>query len=109
MDSIRNRMTKYWFLTAQRQGVPALELAPVRVNAIHPGIVADTPFWSGKREFLENVRARTSTGRNVQAKDIVDAWVFLLENQAMNRARISGRRRLDDAVTKARRRRACTT
>lgn len=62
----------------------AIELAPVRVNAIHPGIVADTPFWSGKDEVLANVRARTPTGRNVLAKDIVDASVFLLENAAVN-------------------------
>ena len=62
----------------------ALELAPVRVNAIHPGIVADTPFWSGKEEFLANVRARTPTGRNVLAREIVDASLFLLENPAMN-------------------------
>jgi NAD(P)-dependent dehydrogenase (short-subunit alcohol dehydrogenase family) len=66
----------------------ALELAPVRVNAIHPGIVADTPFWSGKGEFLENVRTRTPTGRNVLTKDVVDASVFLLENQAMNGANL---------------------
>ena len=26
----------------------ATELAPIRVNAIHPGIVGDSPFWSGK-------------------------------------------------------------
>jgi NAD(P)-dependent dehydrogenase (short-subunit alcohol dehydrogenase family) len=62
----------------------AIELAPVRVNAIHPGIVADTPFWSGKEEMLANVRARTPTGRNVLTKEIVDASVFLLENPAMN-------------------------
>ena len=62
----------------------AIELAPVRVNAIHPGIVADTPFWSGKDEMLANVRARTPTGRNVLAKEIVDASVFLLENPAIN-------------------------
>jgi NAD(P)-dependent dehydrogenase (short-subunit alcohol dehydrogenase family) len=62
----------------------AIELAPVRVNAIHPGIVADTPFWSGKDEVLGNVRARTPTGRNVLAADIVDAAVFLLENPAVN-------------------------
>jgi NAD(P)-dependent dehydrogenase (short-subunit alcohol dehydrogenase family) len=62
----------------------ALELAPVRVNAIHPGIVADTPFWSGKEEHCENVRARTPTGRNVMTADIVDASVFLLENPAVN-------------------------
>jgi NAD(P)-dependent dehydrogenase (short-subunit alcohol dehydrogenase family) len=66
----------------------ALQLAPVRVNAIHPGIVADTPFWSGKAEFLENVRARTPTGRNVVTKDIVDASLFLLENPSMNGANL---------------------
>jgi NAD(P)-dependent dehydrogenase (short-subunit alcohol dehydrogenase family) len=66
----------------------ALELAPVRVNAIHPGIVADTPFWRGKADFLETVRARTPTGRNVLTKDIVDASVFLLENPAMNGANL---------------------
>jgi NAD(P)-dependent dehydrogenase (short-subunit alcohol dehydrogenase family) len=66
----------------------ALELAPVRVNAIHPGIVGDSPYWSGKDEFLANVRARTPTGRNVRMQDIVDASVFLLENEAMNGANL---------------------
>ena len=62
----------------------AIELAPVRVNAIHPGIVGDTPFWSGKEEALQNVRARTPTGRNVVTAEIVDASLFLLENSAVN-------------------------
>ena len=62
----------------------AIELAPVRVNAIHPGIVADTPFWSGKEEHLANVRARTPIGRNCLTHEIVDASVFLLENTAVN-------------------------
>jgi NAD(P)-dependent dehydrogenase (short-subunit alcohol dehydrogenase family) len=62
----------------------ALELAPVRVNGIHPGIVADTPFWSGKEQALENVRARTPTGRNVLTQEIVDASLSLLENPSMN-------------------------
>lgn len=62
----------------------AIELAPVRVNAIHPGIVGDTPFWSGKEEALQNVRARTPTGRNVMTAEIVDASLFLLENSAVN-------------------------
>ena len=66
----------------------ALELAPVRVNAIHPGIVADTAYWSGKAEVLENVRARTPTGRNVLTQNVVDASVFLLENPAMNGANL---------------------
>ena len=26
----------------------ALELAPIRVNALHPGIIGDSPFWAGK-------------------------------------------------------------
>jgi NAD(P)-dependent dehydrogenase (short-subunit alcohol dehydrogenase family) len=63
----------------------ACELAPVRVNAIHPGIVGDTPAWSGKPpEVLEAVRARTPIGRLVSTNDIVDAVVFLLENPAVN-------------------------
>ncbi len=36
----------------------ALQLAPVRVNAIHPGIVGDTPEWAGKPEVLEARRPR---------------------------------------------------
>ncbi len=61
------------------------ELAPVRTNAIHPGIVADTPFWSEKPpEVLEAVRAKTPTGRSMRTQDIVDAVVFLLENPGMN-------------------------
>jgi NAD(P)-dependent dehydrogenase (short-subunit alcohol dehydrogenase family) len=66
----------------------ALELAPVRVNAIHPGIVGDSPYWSGKDELLANVRARTPTGRNVRMQDVVEASVFLLENEAMNGANL---------------------
>jgi NAD(P)-dependent dehydrogenase (short-subunit alcohol dehydrogenase family) len=61
------------------------ELAPVRTNAIHPGIVADSPFWAAKPpEVLEAVRAKTPTGRPLRMQDIVHASVFLLENQAVN-------------------------
>jgi NAD(P)-dependent dehydrogenase (short-subunit alcohol dehydrogenase family) len=63
----------------------AVQLAPVRVNAIHPGIVGDTPEWEGKPpELLENVRTRTPLGRLVTTDDVVDACVFLLENGAVN-------------------------
>lgn len=62
----------------------AIELAPVRVNAIHPGIVGDSPTWSGKQEVLDRVLERTPTGRLIQTSDVVDASLFLLENQAMN-------------------------
>lgn len=60
------------------------ELAPIRVNAIHPGIVGDSPYWAEKAEAVEAVRARTPTGKNVRMAEITDAAVFLLENGAMN-------------------------
>jgi NAD(P)-dependent dehydrogenase (short-subunit alcohol dehydrogenase family) len=60
------------------------ELSPIRVNALHPGIVGDSPFWSAKPETLEAVRARTPTGRLVAMRDVTDAAVFLLENPAMH-------------------------
>jgi len=60
------------------------ELSPIRVNALHPGIVGDSPFWSAKPEALEAVRARTPTGRLVAMRDVTDAAVFLLENPAMH-------------------------
>jgi NAD(P)-dependent dehydrogenase (short-subunit alcohol dehydrogenase family) len=63
----------------------AVELAPVRVNALHPGIVGDTPAWENKPEaVLENVRVRTPIGRLVTTDEIVDGAVFLLENGAVN-------------------------
>jgi NAD(P)-dependent dehydrogenase (short-subunit alcohol dehydrogenase family) len=63
----------------------AVELAPVRVNAIHPGIVGDSPYWGAKPpEVLDGVRARTPTGRLVSMADIVGATVFLLENPSVN-------------------------
>jgi NAD(P)-dependent dehydrogenase (short-subunit alcohol dehydrogenase family) len=63
----------------------ALEMAPIRVNALHPGIVGDSPFWSGKPEgVLEGYVSRTPTGRLATMTDIVDAVDFLLENRSVN-------------------------
>jgi NAD(P)-dependent dehydrogenase (short-subunit alcohol dehydrogenase family) len=63
----------------------AVELAPIRCNAIHPGIVGDSPYWSAKGELaLEPVRNRTPTRRLVTMEDIVGAVVFLLENRSVN-------------------------
>jgi NAD(P)-dependent dehydrogenase (short-subunit alcohol dehydrogenase family) len=62
----------------------ALELAPVRFNALHPGIVGDTPTWAGNEAKLAEVKARTPTGRMVTTDDIVGAALFLLENEAVN-------------------------
>jgi NAD(P)-dependent dehydrogenase (short-subunit alcohol dehydrogenase family) len=60
------------------------ELAPIRVNAIHPGIVADSPFWESKEEALDAVLTRTPSGRLVQMRDISEAAAMLLENPSIN-------------------------
>jgi NAD(P)-dependent dehydrogenase (short-subunit alcohol dehydrogenase family) len=62
----------------------AVELAPIRCNAIHPGIVGDSPYWSAKHAALEPVRDRTPTRRLATMEDIVGAVVFLLENRSAN-------------------------
>lgn len=62
----------------------ATELAPIRFNAIHPGIVGDSPYWKDKQAALDATLARTPTGRLVTTADIVDAVVFLLENASVN-------------------------
>jgi NAD(P)-dependent dehydrogenase (short-subunit alcohol dehydrogenase family) len=55
------------------------------VNAIHPGIVGDSPYWSARPpEVLDAIVARTPTGRLTTMADIVGAVVFLLENNAVN-------------------------
>jgi NAD(P)-dependent dehydrogenase (short-subunit alcohol dehydrogenase family) len=60
----------------------AVELAPIRVNAVHPGIVGDSPYWLDKP--LDAVVARTPTGRLPEMRDVVDAVAFLLRNPAVN-------------------------
>ena len=63
----------------------AVELAPVRVNAIHPGIVGDSPFWSSKpAEVLAGYTSRTPTGELATMADIADAAEFLLRNRSVN-------------------------
>lgn len=59
-----------------------VELAPIRVNVIHPGIVGDSPYWRDRD--LSPVVARTPCGRLAQMADIVDAVAFLLRNPAVN-------------------------
>ena len=62
-----------------------MELAPIRVNAIHPGIVGDSPYWSAKpAPVLEGHRSKTPTGRLPTMADILDAAVFLLTNRSVN-------------------------
>jgi NAD(P)-dependent dehydrogenase (short-subunit alcohol dehydrogenase family) len=68
-------------LEALAQGL-ALELAPVRVNAVSPGLIA-TPLWSGmaddKRAAMFAGAAQLLPARRVgQPEDIANAVMFLL-------------------------------
>ncbi|MGH3265883.1 MAG: SDR family oxidoreductase, partial [Trebonia sp.] len=62
----------------------AIELAPVRVNALHPGIVGDSPAWVDNDAVLDAVIKRTPTGRTITTEEVTDAALFLLRNGAVN-------------------------
>ena len=62
-----------------------IELAPRRVNALHPAIVGDSPQWRDMPpERLQALVQRTPIGRLVTMSEIVSASRFLLENEAVN-------------------------
>ena len=62
-----------------------IELAPRRVNALHPAIVGDSPQWRDMPpERLQALVQRTPIGRLVTMSEIVGASRFLLENEAVN-------------------------
>jgi len=62
-----------------------IELAPIRVNALHPAIVGDSPQWRDMPpERMQALVDRTPIGRLVTMAEIVGASRFLLENRAVN-------------------------
>ncbi|RNL85778.1 SDR family oxidoreductase [Halostreptopolyspora alba] len=62
----------------------ATELAPIRANAVHPGLVGDSPHWAKETELCEALRSRLPTGSLVTTDDVVDAVLFLLTNRSVN-------------------------
>lgn len=65
----------------------AVELAPIRVNAISPGVI-DTGAWDvmgedGKRDYFEHVSAMNPTGRIGTPDDIAAAVLFAVTNTFM--------------------------
>ena len=62
----------------------AVELAPIRVNSVHPGAVADSPHWLAVPEVTGNLAGQTPTGRLATTADVTNAVVFLLENESVN-------------------------
>ena len=62
-----------------------IELAPIRVNAIHNGIVGDSPQWRDMApERHKALVDRTPIGRLVTMEESMGAARFLLENRAIN-------------------------
>jgi NAD(P)-dependent dehydrogenase (short-subunit alcohol dehydrogenase family) len=62
-----------------------IELAPTRVNALHPAIVGDSPQWRDMpAERHDALVQRTPIGRLVTMVEVVEASRFLLENAAIN-------------------------
>lgn len=60
----------------------AVELAPHRVNSLHPGVVGDSPKW---RDVTDHPHIqRTPLGRLVTMDEIADATEFLLGNGGIN-------------------------
>jgi len=63
----------------------AHELAPIRVNSLHPGIIGDSPFWAGKPDgVLAGYESRTPGGSLATMADVVDAVRFLLFNRGVS-------------------------
>jgi NAD(P)-dependent dehydrogenase (short-subunit alcohol dehydrogenase family) len=65
----------------------AVELKPLRVNAVAPGVV-DTPWWNWlsedqKKATFESFAAATPAGRVGKPEDIASAIVFLIGNSFM--------------------------
>jgi NAD(P)-dependent dehydrogenase (short-subunit alcohol dehydrogenase family) len=65
----------------------AVELAPIRVNAISPGVI-DTGAWDamgedGKQEYFKHIAAHNPTGRIGTPDDIAGAALFAMTNTFM--------------------------
>ncbi|MET7988191.1 SDR family oxidoreductase [Streptomyces sp. NPDC005281] len=60
----------------------AVEIAPHRVNALHPGLIGDSPKWRDVPNPPHS--AQTPIGRLVTMAEIADATDFLLRNTGVN-------------------------
>lgn len=62
----------------------ALDLKPIRVNAIAPGVV-DTDLWSGMSEeqregFFKETRENMPTGRVGDVQDVAESYLFCMSD-----------------------------
>lgn len=67
----------------------AVELAPIRVNCISPGLVLDSPTWKailakGPVPLVDAMAAKTPTKRLAMTEDVIQGVFALLDNKAIN-------------------------
>jgi NAD(P)-dependent dehydrogenase (short-subunit alcohol dehydrogenase family) len=60
----------------------AVEIAPHRVNGLHPGLIGDSPKWRDVPNPPHS--AQTPIGRLVTMSEVADATDFLLHNTGIN-------------------------
>lgn len=65
------------------------EVKPARVNAIHPGVVGDSPYWAGNEAALDFGRRVTINDTLPTMRDMVDGCLFLMRNPSANGINLS--------------------
>lgn len=67
----------------------AVDLKPIRVNLVSPGAV-DTDLWGQDREqIVKQFAGRTLTGKTGTVEDVVQAYVYLLQDENATGACVS--------------------
>jgi NAD(P)-dependent dehydrogenase (short-subunit alcohol dehydrogenase family) len=72
----------------------AVELAPIRVNAVSPSLVPDSPKWEAARKgtgayagagpFIDGLAKQAPSRRLPTVNDVIHGVFFLLDNPGMN-------------------------
>lgn len=66
----------------------ALDLKPIRVNLVSPGVV-ETELWDSsfdqeaKKKYLGEVAGQLPTGRIAQPADVAEAYLFLMKDPSV--------------------------
>lgn len=65
----------------------ALDLKPIRVNLVSPGVV-ETELWDSfdkeaKKQHLEGIAEKAPTGRVAQPEDVAEAYLFLMKDPSV--------------------------
>ncbi|KAK3383468.1 short chain dehydrogenase [Lasiosphaeria ovina] len=86
--SAAERPAKGWSVVAYFAGglaslarALAVDLAPIRVNAVQPGPV-DTALWGAHRDaVVAQQEAKVLTGRVAKVEDVAEAYIWLLKDE----------------------------